>query len=202
MIPANNKHNLKPKFLLHVCCATCALHPYFLLSKDFAVTFYFYNPNIHPKEEYMRRLKDVRMISKKYHIPLIIDKYEIKKWFKLTKNLEKEPEGGMRCSVCFKIRLGKTAATAKKLNIDLFGTTLTISPHKNYITINSIGKTLASDKELTFYESNFKKKNGFKKTVQLSNKLHIYHQNYCGCIYSMRKTPNKNLNLVTFKDNI
>jgi len=190
VIPANNNYKLKPKFLLHVCCATCALHPYFLLSKDFIVTLYFYNPNIHPKKEYNRRLEDVRMISKKYHIPLIIDKYEIKKWFELTKNLKEEPEGGTRCSVCFKMRLEKTATAAKKLNIDLFGTTLTISPHKNYSTINSIGKTIADDKKLTFYESNFKKKDGFKKTIQLSNKLHISRQNYCGCIYSMRERFN------------
>ena len=89
------------------------------------------------------------------------------------------------------MRLEKTAETAKKLNIDLFGTTLTISPHKNFSIINSIGKTAADGKKLTFYESNFKKKDGFKKTIQLSDKFHISRQNYCGCIYSMRKTPNK-----------
>ena len=189
MTISNNNH--KPKFLLHVCCATCALHPYFLLSKDFTVTFYFYNPNIHPKKEYMHRLKDVEMISKKFNIPLIIGSYEMKKWFELTKNLKEEPEGGKRCDVCFKMRLEKTADIAKKLNIDLFGTTLSISPHKNHITINSIGKTLADAKKLTFYESNFKKKDGFKKAIQLSNELNIYRQNYCGCIYSIRKTSSK-----------
>jgi predicted adenine nucleotide alpha hydrolase (AANH) superfamily ATPase len=185
----NHKKKLKPGFLLHACCATCALHPYFLLSENFAVTLFFYNPNIHPEHEYKRRLKDVKIISKIYKIPLIIERYEVKKWFKLTKNLEKEPEGGKRCDVCFKMRLEKTATAAKKLNIGLFGTTLTISPHKNHIAINSIGKTIADSQNLIFYESNFKKKDGFKKTVRLSKSLSLYQQNYCGCIYSLQKKP-------------
>jgi len=187
MTTVNHKEKLKPGFLLHVCCATCALHPYFLLSENFTVTLFFYNPNIHPEHEYKNRLKDVKRISKIYKIPLVTDEYEVKKWFKLTKNLEKEPEGGKRCDVCFKMRLEKTAATAKKLNIGMFGTTLTVSPRKNHTAVNSIGKTISDSQNIIFYESNFKKKDGFKKTVRLSKNLNLYQQTYCGCIYSLKK---------------
>ncbi|MBC7332945.1 MAG: epoxyqueuosine reductase QueH [Actinobacteria bacterium] len=164
------------------------MHPYFLLtSLGLEVTFYFYNPNIHPKKEYIRRLKDVIAISKKYNIPLITGRYEVKKWFDLTKNFEQEPEGGKRCTLCYRERLDKTARTAKKLKFDLFGTTLTISPHKDHNTINAIGKELESEKNITYYSSNFKKKDGFKKTIKLSKSLNIYRQHYCGCIYSKHK---------------
>ena len=176
----------KSKILLHICCGTCALYPYFLLKQDFDITFFYYNPNIHPEEEYIKRLKCVKMISKKYSIPLAVGKYEVKKWFRLTRDLKDEPEGGSRCSLCFRMRLDKTADTAKKQGFDLFGTTLTISPHKNYKIINSLGLELASKKGINFYQANFKKLDGFKKTIQLSKELNLYRQNYCGCIYSKR----------------
>lgn len=182
------------KILLHVCCATCALYPYFLLTNyGLAVTFYFYNPNIHPKSEYGKRLKDVIAISKKYGIPLIVDRYEIKKWFRLTESLKEEPEGGKRCLACYQTRLEKTAEIAKKLNFDLFGTTLTISPYKDHTVINTIGKELEKKKNVAYYQSNFKKKNGFKETTKLSKSLGIYRQHYCGCIYSKLVSSNKKL---------
>ena len=178
--------NSKPRVLLHVCCGTCALYPYFKLKKDFDITFFYYNPNIYPKKEYTRRLNDIKMISKKNSIPLSVGKYEIKKWLNLTKDLIDEPEGGRRCDLCFRIRLNKTAETAKKMGFDLFGTSLTISPHKNHNTINSIGSELADSWGIDFYQSNFKKKDGFKKTMKLSKKIKLYRQDYCGCIYSMK----------------
>lgn len=183
---SDNNFNLKNKFLLHVCCATCALHPYFFLSEKFEVTLYFYNPNIHPRKEYERRLKDIKMISQKYNIPVIVGRYEVKKWLNLTSALKEEPEGGRRCNICYKMRMKKTASTAKRLNFDFFGTSLTISPHKNHVTINSIGKSIEHNYNLIYFESNFKKRDGFKKTIELSKKLNIYRQNYCGCIYSRR----------------
>ncbi len=176
----------KSGLLLHVCCGTCALYPYFLLKKDFNVTFLYYNPNIYPQGEYIRRLEDVKMISEKYSVPLIIGKYETKKWFKLTEHLKQEPEGGARCSLCFRMRLDVTADTAVKMSFDLFGTTLTISPHKNHRIINSIGMELAAVKTSGFYQANLKKNDGFKKTIELSKKLNLYRQNYCGCLYSKR----------------
>jgi predicted adenine nucleotide alpha hydrolase (AANH) superfamily ATPase len=178
--------NSKPGILLHVCCGTCSLHPYLLLRKDFNVTFFFYNPNIHPVKEYFKRLEGVITVSKTYSVPLITGEYEIKKWFRLTKNLKDEPEGGNRCTVCFKMRLENAAKTAKKLGFDFFGTTLTVSPHKNQKVINSIGLEIGALKKINFYQADFKKKDGFKKTVQLSKNLNLYRQNYCGCIYSKR----------------
>ncbi len=182
-----NSSNHRPKLLLHVCCAVCALYPTSLLSKDFEITLFFYNPNIHPRKEYNKRLESVKIISKKYSIPLIIDRYELRKWFRLTENYKFEPEGGKRCSICFDIRLKRTAAAAKKLKFDLFGTTLTVSPHKNKDIINSIGTAIAANKKLKFYSADFKKKNGFKKTMNTAKKINIYRQNYCGCIYSLHK---------------
>jgi len=175
----------KPRFLLHVCCANCLLYPFTALSKDFHVYFYFYNPNIHPKSEYIKRLKYVKLVSETYNAPLIVDKYEKKKWFNIAGTLKSEPEGGLRCELCFRIRLEKTAKTAKKLGFDLFGTTLTISPHKNQTIINNTGVTISKEKNIEFYIADFKKKDGFKKTMQLSSEYKIYRQSYCGCIYSM-----------------
>ena len=177
---------LKPRILLHVCCGTCALYPYFLLKQNFDVTFFYYNPNIHPRKEYIKRLEIIKVISKKYSIPLVIGKYEVKKWFRLTADLKNEPEGGIRCAQCFDMRLDSTADMAKKLGFDLFCTTLTISPHKNYRIINSIGMELASVKGIGFYKADLKKKDGFKKTMELSKKLNLYRQNYCGCVYSKK----------------
>ncbi len=181
------KHSTsKPGILLHICCGTCSLYPYLFLKKDFNVTFFYYNPNIFPKKEYVKRLEGVRTVSKIYAVPLIIGKYEIKKWLNLTTNFKDEPEGGKRCSLCFRIRLEKTAETAKKLGFDLFGTTLTISPHKNQKIINSTGLELGLLKGIGFFQADFKKKEGFKKTMELSKNLNLYRQNYCGCIYSKK----------------
>jgi predicted adenine nucleotide alpha hydrolase (AANH) superfamily ATPase len=178
--------NSRPRMLLHVCCGTCALYPYFKLKRDFNITFFYYNPNIYPKEEYLRRLDGVQTIAKKYSVPLITGRYEIKKWLALTKGLKDEPEGGKRCHLCFRIRLVEAAKQAKKLGSDLFGTTLTVSPLKNHNVINSLGSDIAASLGIDFFQSNFKKNDGFKKTIKMSKKIKLYRQNYCGCIYSMR----------------
>jgi len=177
---------LKPRILLHVCCGTCSLYPSVLLKNNFHITFFYYNPNIHPRKEYIKRLEGIKTVSQIYSIPLIIGRYEIKKWLNLTKNFKDEPEGGNRCTLCFKMRLKKTAETAKKQGFYLFGTTLTISPHKNQGVINSIGQELELSKKIKFYQADFKKKDGFKKTIELSKNLNLYRQNYCGCIYSKK----------------
>jgi len=179
---------VKPKFLLHVCCANCLLYPAAALSEDFQVYFYFYNPNIHPESEYIKRLKYVKLVTETYKAPLIVGRYEKKMWLDSTGTLKSEPEGGLRCGLCFKIRLQKTAKTAKKLGFDLFGTTLTISPHKNQAVVNSTGTTISKEENIKFYVADFKKKDGFKKTMQLSNEHKIYRQSYCGCAYSMTKS--------------
>ena len=182
---ANIQNNKRSKFLLHVCCANCLLYPAIALSKDFQVYFYFYNPNIHPEAEYIKRLKYIKLVSEIYGVPLIVGRYEKKMWLDRTRTLKSEPEGGLRCELCFKIRLEKTAKTVKKLGFDLFGTTLTISPHKNQAVINNLGMTISKEENIKFYVADFKKKDGFKKTIQLSNEHKIYRQSYCGCLYSM-----------------
>lgn len=181
----------KPRLLLHVCCANCVLYPLIALSDDFRVYLYFYNPNIYPRSEYNKRLKYTRVVSEIYNAPLIIGRYEKKKWFDRTHTLNMEPEGGSRCEICFRLRLEKTADTAKKLGFDLFGTTLTISPHKNQSVINSTGISLSEEKNIGFYVADFKKKDGFKKTMQLGNEYKIYRQSYCGCAYSIPISTNK-----------
>src|SRR3989304_10188713 len=115
----------KPKILLHACCGTCALYPYFLLEKDFDVTLFYYNPNLYPEKEYIKRLEGIKTISKRYNISLITGKYENKKWLSLTADFEDDPEGGRRCTLCFDMRLDETARTGTYLGHDLLGTTFT-----------------------------------------------------------------------------
>jgi epoxyqueuosine reductase len=177
----------KQKMLLHVCCANCSIYPLQTLEKDFDVFMYYYNPNIQPEDEYIKRLEYIKKISRIYNVPLITGEYELKKWLESTETLKAEPEGGKRCGVCFEIRLAETAKKAIEMRFDIFGTTLTISPHKNQEVINKIGQDLALKFELNFYRADFKKNDGFKNTMEMSRKLDIYRQNYCGCIYSIGK---------------
>lgn len=175
---------LKPKILIHICCATCGLDPYFQLSEKLDITFFYYNPNIHPENEYKKRLAALKTVSRKFSIPIIVGSYEQKKWLELAHHHKEEPEGGIRCQICFRIRLEKCAGTAKRKGFELFGTTLTISPHKDHKLINSIGLSIAKQKKIGFFTANLKKKNGFKRTMELSRSFGLYRQNYCGCIYS------------------
>ena len=179
---------LKPKILMHVCCATCGLDPYFQLSEELDITFFYYNPNIHPGEEYMRRLQELKTVSNKFSIPFAVGSYEQKEWLELTRNHKHEPEGGKRCHLCFRMRLEKCAETARIKGFELFGTTLTISPHKDHKLINSIGLSIAKQKKINFLTANLKKNDGYKRTTQLSRSLDLYRQNHCGCFYSITST--------------
>ncbi len=174
------------KMLLHVCCANCVLHPYEILKNDFDVTFYFYNPNIHPEEEYEKRLSFTRKAADKYGLAITEGPYDKGNWIDSTYEYKNDPEGGQRCGVCFSIRLEKTAAFAAKNGYDTFATTLSVSPHKNSKIINSTGRMLSEKYGVEFFEADFKKQDGFKKTMLLSKELQLYRQNYCGCIYSIR----------------
>jgi predicted adenine nucleotide alpha hydrolase (AANH) superfamily ATPase len=192
------------KILLHLCCANCGTVPIELLKKDFKIVLYWFNPNIQPEQEYQKRLKDAEKLAQIYKLKLIKESYHPEKWFKQIKGLEKEPEGGKRCQICFKMRLSKTAQTATEKNFDYFATTLTIGPQKKAVTINKIGQELAEKYNLEFYSADFKKKDGFKKSVELSKKYNFYRQNYCGCVFSMKtlkqKTENKkHENIKTFE---
>lgn len=172
------------KLLLHICCAPDATHPIQLLNDEYDLASFFYNPNIHPEDEYARRLESMRALSKKWDITLCEGEYDKDRWLSLTELYKEEPEGGKRCEICYRIRLEKTAMQAAEDGYDLFGTVLTISPHKNAEKINDIGRKAGKKHGIAFLESNFKKKDGFKKSVKLSKSLGLYRQTYCGCIYS------------------
>lgn len=175
------------KILVHSCCAPCSTYPYEKLSNEgFSVVGYFYNPNIFPIEEYNRRLEEYQTYMNKKGFKYKIEAADFKEWEKLTTLLKDEKEGGARCSVCFKIRLESAAIYAKELNFDAFTTVLTVSPHKNTIIINEIGLELSEKHKINFLEENFKKQDGFKKTLVFSTENNLYRQSYCGCKYSIR----------------
>ncbi|MEA3328748.1 MAG: epoxyqueuosine reductase QueH [Candidatus Omnitrophota bacterium] len=173
------------KILLHICCAVCASACIEKLREEGnQVSGFFYNPNIHPEPEYLKRLNDLENFAKRLNFPFFIGKYDVGAWFKLTKGLEEEPEGRKRCEICFRTRLDETRRFAKQEGFDGFTTTLTVSPHKNSEAINRIGKTLAGS---FFLERDFKKRDGFRRAIELSKKYRLYRQTYCGCIFSQRR---------------
>ena len=174
------------KLLLHICCANCGIAVIEKLSPNFKLTLFWYNPNIHPINEYEKRLKDVKKLARLYNLDLILNDYDSDKWFARIQRLEKEPEGGEGCKVCFAIRLDKTAQFAEKNGFDYWGTTLTTGPQKNAKMINSIGISLSEKYDSRFYVADFKKKDGFKKSVILGKKYNFYRQNYCGCVFSQK----------------
>lgn len=176
----------KPRLLLHCCCAPCGAFVADFLNGDakpgFAVTGYFYNPNIQPPSEYEKRLREVGLFFEKNNLPLIVGHYDSNQWLAAIKGLENEPEGGARCRVCYEFRLKETARLAKEKNFEYFAATLTISPHKKAEVINPIGEQLAQEFNLKFYPADFKKKDGFKKANELAREQGFYRQNYCGCV--------------------
>ena len=177
----------RQRLLLHICCAPCASHVLEVLSEMFAVTGYFYNPNIHPEEEYEHRLREARRLQEHLDFPLIIGPYDTESWMRDTSGLEEEPEGGRRCEICFRIRLLKTAAEARQEDFGTIATTLTVGPRKRADMVNRVGNRAAKKYHLEFHAADFKKKEGFKKSVAFSKKHNLYRQDYCGCIYSLRE---------------
>ncbi len=173
------------KLLLHSCCAPCLTHPLAELQKDFEVTIFFYNPNIHPREEYEMRLAEAKKYCRE-KCEIIEGNYDSKRWFKLARGLENEPERGSRCRICYEMRLAKTAEVAVKRNFQTFATTLSISPHKNSAWLNEIGKDLEQKFGVKFLESDWKKRDGFKKSLAFSHAANLNRQNYCGCMYSQQ----------------
>lgn len=191
IISSNCKNGVVPKLLLHACCAPCSSYCLEYLSQYFEISVLYYNPNISIKEEYEYRLsEEKRLISSmdfKNDVRIIDCDYNTKDFFNAVKGLENEPEGGRRCEECFKLRLEATAAEAKRLGIEYFGTTLTISPLKNAELINEIGEQLGEKYGVKWLYSDFKKKEGYKRSIILSKKYDLYRQNYCGCIFSKNR---------------
>ncbi|MBP7088021.1 MAG: epoxyqueuosine reductase QueH [Candidatus Omnitrophica bacterium] len=172
------------KVLLHICCATCAITCIERLKKrGFKVSGVFYNPNIHPEEEYLKRKANLVLVSDTFKLPLIDSNYDSKEWFDFIKGYENDAEGGKRCQLCFEIRLRKTYELVLKENFDFFTTTLTISPHKDSLAINQIGSLIGGKK---FLAEDFKKQSGFIEAIKASKQMGLYRQNYCGCIFSKR----------------
>ncbi len=180
------------KILLHACCGICSGYPISML-KDmgYSPIVYFYNPNIHPEEEYQKRLEAERTLCKHFGVELIEGEYDTEKFFECAKGLENEPEKGKRCDKCFELRLKQTAEQAKKLGITKFTTSIVISPHKNFQKLTEIGTKIASDFNLEYVAIDFKKKDGFLKTNKISKELNLYRQNYCGCMFSIKLSFNQ-----------
>ena len=172
------------KALLHICCGVCASWPVEKLRADgYEVQGFFYNPNIHPEEEYLKRLAVAQTVSKLLNFDLIEGKYEPDAWFLKVKGLEAEAEGGSRCTVCFRMRLEETGKKAHELSIPFFASTLTVSPHKNAKVIEQEGGRAGGE---AFLKYDFKKQDGFKKTHDFAKQNGLYCQNYCGCKFSVR----------------
>jgi len=185
-IRAVGKREDKAKLLLHICCAPCSSYVIEMLAGHFSLTLYFYDPNIHPLEEYEKRRDETKEHARTLGIEFIEGPYDVQRWFETTKGHEDEPEKGDRCSLCFDLRLGESAKLAKELNCDYFTSVLTVSPHKNSRIINETGFALSEMYGVRYLPSDFKKQEGFKKSMEMSRMYGFYRQDYCGCIYSKR----------------
>lgn len=177
-----------PTLLLHACCAPCSSYVLEYLSKHFLITLFFYNPNITIPEEYRRRLEEVKrlvsLLPVQNPVRLIEGEYNPQEFLVLAEGLEQEREGGSRCASCYELRLSKTAQLASEMGFDYFTTTLSISPYKNAAKLNEIGERLAATYGVKHLPSDFKKRGGYKRSVELSAQYGLYRQNFCGCIYS------------------
>lgn len=177
-----------PTLLIHSCCAPCSSYVLEYLSEYFAITVLYYNPNIFPQEEYEYRIREQKRLIEelpvKHPISFIPTAYTPKDFHTAVRGHEQDAEGGERCWICYEVRLRKAAEYAKEGGFDYFTTTLSISPMKNAEKLNEIGERLAKEYGLLYLNSDFKKKNGYKRSLELSKEYDLYRQNYCGCIYS------------------
>lgn len=180
-----------PKLLLHACCAPCSSYVLEYLSRYFEIYLLFFNPNISPVEEYEKRKEElerlVREMPLQHPVTLVPIAYRGEDFEKISKGYESAREGGARCRLCFRLRLEEAAKEAKRLQCDYFTTTLTISPLKNAALLNQIGEEMGEKYGVSHLPSDFKKKDGYKRSIQLSKEYHLYRQNYCGCIYSKQE---------------
>ncbi len=178
------------KMLLHTCCAPCAIYVVQELAKEYDLALYYYNPNIHPADEYQKRLNEITKWARKKDIKLIETDYNVEAWFNKVKGLEEEPEGGNRCFVCYEMRMRETAQFAKDNDYDIFSTTMSISPHKKADKLNEIGNKLKEELGVDYLEADWKKNDGFKIACKLSKEEEFYRQDYCGCTFSIRNKKN------------
>jgi predicted adenine nucleotide alpha hydrolase (AANH) superfamily ATPase len=188
------KSGKKPKLLLHVCCAPCSSYVLEYLNEYFNIIVFYYNPNISSVDEYNKRLEEEKRFVSEYpfknSITVINGDYDNFEFEKEIKGLEEEKEGGARCFKCYRLRLSKSAEYAKENGFDYFTTTLTISPYKNSKVLNEIGHELSEKYGVKYLYSDFKKKNGYKRSIELSHEYNLYRQDYCGCKYSVKNKIN------------
>lgn len=180
----------KPKLLMHACCAPCSSACLERLKDRFDITVYYYNPNIDSEEEYAKRAAEQTRLAAAFGLSAQVEKYSSEEFYAAAKGFEDAPEGGKRCEKCFALRLKKTAEKAKENGFEYITTTLTLSPLKNAALINEIGEMVATETGIKWLPSDFKKRGGYQRSIELSNEYGLYRQNYCGCAFSKNKNPN------------
>lgn len=180
-----------PKLLLHSCCAPCSSYVLEYLSQYFRITVFYYNPNIYPEEEYRMRVKEQQEFIRRFPAknPIFFEEgvYDTGQFYAIAKGLEMIPEGGERCFRCYELRLREAGALAREGGFDYFTTTLSISPLKNAEKLNEIGTRIGEEVGVNYLQSDFKKKNGYKRSTEISREYGMYRQDYCGCVYSYRE---------------
>lgn len=174
----------KPSLLLHICCGPCAGHVVDSLSPAYRLVGLFFNPNIHPRDEFYRRLEAAWAVCRARGIPLWASLYDPTSWFRAVRGRESDPEGGERCRLCFSLRLEATARIASGASFDFFATTLTTSPHKDAGVVNDRGEHWARVHAVGYLRSDFKKRDGYRRSLEISKELGLYRQRYCGCRFS------------------
>jgi predicted adenine nucleotide alpha hydrolase (AANH) superfamily ATPase len=181
----------REKLLLVTCCAPCT--PYIIeqLKEKFALTIYFYNPNIHPEEEYQMRKLEMEGYAASLGLPFIEGDYDVKRWQDMTEGLHHEPEGGFRCEICFSMRINRACQFASENGFKIFATTFALSPYKHKQMIYKLCRNYASDYGLKFLDFDFRKHDGFKMSMQMSKRMDFYMQHYCGCMYSLQETEER-----------
>ena len=185
----------RPSLLLHSCCGPCSSYVMEYLAQYFDITIFYYNPNISPKEEYEKRVAEIRRLISEmeflHPVSLVEGEYKPEDFYEMAKGLEDVPEGGERCFRCYRLRMEEAARLAEQGGYDYFTTTLSISPLKNAGKINEIGQELSQIYKVEHLPSDFKKKNGYKRSIELSHEYGLYRQNYCGCVFSKRESMEK-----------
>lgn len=191
------KNGDSPTLLLQACCAPCSSYVLEYLAEFFDITLFFYNPNISPESEFSFRLSELERFRSEAgfnNVKIIAPEYNPDEFYDSARGMENLPEGGERCRVCYELRLRRAAEFAKENGFDYFSTTLSISPYKNAKWLNDIGEKLESEIGVNFLYSDFKKKNGYKRSIELSSEYGLYRQNYCGCVFSKREADKRDLN--------
>ena len=184
----------RPKLALHACCAPCSSAVLERLNEAFEIVIYYYNPNIAPEEEFRRRAAEQRRLAAEMplrDVQVVEGEYDAERYYALVRGHEGDPEGGARCAICFEMRLRKTAEFARSIGADYFTTTLSISPLKDAQLLNELGARVAAEAGVAYLHSDFKKREGYKRSCSLSEEYGLYRQDYCGCVFSRRERMEK-----------